>query len=403
MTIEMTDEREKQLRELVEQHIKAEVEYAEADIKAKTLKKRVESLNDQVIAATRELVVAATPTPIEQLAAQKQAKAKASELPEEKVPAPSARGTRLTLARAAWDALADDARRRVKAHAKTAGAEVAESATGDIVLSVVPPTEHGAALLSLLRSLGLEVQLESVGEPAPIERRAVRLVLSGAAIEKVSADGWQRWASTLEERGVGMELLDGGGRITSPLSNTAPVTRELLALARELGLEVETTHVELAALEGPRALPAPIDPEVYARSVLYLVVAREGPTAPWVVEFEGDDKEEAIRCFNVAWKHAAKFGGEARRYQGGQLKRQYPKPAAQPAAEPAPGLRISLPDRVWAEHRDGLLDADGLALHGQWRKSSTLRMVDLEAGPVLDAVRAYAAEHHLALQTTEPF
>lgn len=68
-----------------------------------------------------------------------------------------------------------------------------------------------------------------------------------------------------------------------------------------------------------------------------------------------------------------------------------------------PSLRMSLPGRVWAEHREGLLDAEGLALHRQWRKSATLRMVDLEPGATRDLVLAYAAEHDLALETTEPF
>ena len=77
--------------------------------------------------------------------------------------------------------------------------------------------------------------------------------------------------------------------------------------------------------------------------------------------------------------------------------------AARRASEPVPGKRLSLSERLWASHREGLLDAKGLALHRQWRKSATLRMVDLEAGATLDLVLAYAAEQGIALQVTEPF
>ena len=85
------------------------------------------------------------------------------------------------------------------------------------------------------------------------------------------------------------------------------------------------------------------------------------------------------------------------------LARSTPVDLVGDAPAPATGKRLSLPGRVWAEHREGLLDAEGIALHRQWRKSATLRMVDLEAGATLDSVLAYAAEQGIALQTTEPF
>lgn len=325
MTIELTEEKETRFRELITQHAKAEAEFVDADVKTKALKEKAESLNDQVIIAARELFALQEPTPIEELAAKK--KEKRRELPDEKAPPVGTRGTRIVIARAAWDALSDDARRTIKAHTKTAGAEVSESATGDVVLSVVPPTEAGAAVLEQVKKLGLEVQIEGVGtaEEAKAKPEGVRIVIPGAAIEKVAADAWQRWVKFCDEHGVLMDLLDAGGRITMPLSNKAAVTMSLLSLARELKLEIETTRCELAAdADEPRALPAPFDPEERAQRTPFLVVSRPAEDAPWSVHYEGDDKEEAIREFNLAWKSVAKVKGEARRYAHGKLKRKFP-------------------------------------------------------------------------------
>ena len=54
------------------------------------------------------------------------------------------------------------------------------------------------------------------------------------------------------------------------------------------------------------------------------MVSRASADVPWSVHYEGDDKSEAIREFNLAWKAVPKATGEARRYANGVLKRKFP-------------------------------------------------------------------------------
>lgn len=146
--------------------------------------------------------------------------------------------------------------------------------------------------------------------------------------------------------------------------------------------------------QGRSELRHPDEPEV-------LLDTRPLSDAERQVPLPGADG--TVRATTLAEAAAIAAATEAGDLSEDVLARSTPVDIVGDAPAPATGKRLSLSERVWLEHREGLLDAKGLALHRQWRKSSTLRMVDIEAGPTLDLVLAYAAEQGIELQTTEPF
>lgn len=300
---------------LVSRHAALSSDLARASAEKKRIEKELEAVEGDIRQAARDVQNGGA----KQLPLTFETK-KEQLPPAEEKPATAAAG-KLKIQAEAWEKLSQDDQRRIKHHVTECGAALGEAKDGTIVIANVPPTLKGTALKSLLHELSVAYTLE---EPAT-ENVRVRLLVRFHDWEAPNPGNWSKWLQLLEAHGVSQQKHDMGW-MTSTLQRGSKAYLELTTALREehkWGFDVVAAKAEEPA-KLPAQLPAPLNPDEAATKHAHAVYVRLTGSAHWERRYEGATKADAIAAFNAATKECAHERGEARRYEAGTLKRQFP-------------------------------------------------------------------------------